>query len=72
MDDFEFSVDRFVEALDADPSRRAQVLRRWRERSWTIRKLRLCPAPDLFPSPTLYPGHLSVSSATAMVSLDPD
>jgi hypothetical protein len=68
-DDFEFSVDRFLEALQADERHRTEVLRRWRERSWTVRRIELHPSERLFPSETLYPGWLSVSGLpTAMGS----
>jgi hypothetical protein len=73
-DDFEDSVDRFVEALKGDESRRTEVMRRWRERSWTVKQFPLFPSDRLFPSPTLYPGSVSVSAstATAMISHESD
>jgi hypothetical protein len=40
-DDFNYSVDRLVETLDADDARRKVVLQRWRERSWTVRQIEL-------------------------------
>jgi hypothetical protein len=36
-DDFEYSVDHFIEFLERTPQRRTVALRRWHERSWTIR-----------------------------------
>ncbi|HXZ56400.1 MAG TPA: hypothetical protein VEG40_02335 [Gaiellaceae bacterium] len=78
-DDFEYSVNRFLEDLAADKRRRGVVLRRWRERSWTVRKITLYPSERLFPSETLYPGTMNVSAAneahlstaTSMTSLRP-
>jgi hypothetical protein len=72
-DDFAHSVGRFMEALQADEPRRKVVLRRWRERSWTVRPIPLVPSDQLHPSPTLYPGNFSASvaaSATTMISDD--
>ncbi len=48
-DDFEYSVGRFVEHLRTHPADRAQTLRRWRERSWTVRQVRLDPEPVVPP-----------------------
>jgi hypothetical protein len=69
-DDFEYSVDRFLAALSADERRRAEVLRRWRERSWTVRKLTLYPSERLFPSEKLAPGSVLLSAGTTMTSLE--
>jgi hypothetical protein len=76
-DDFEYSVDRFLEDLAADKQRRGLVVRRWRERSWTVRKVTLYPSKRLFPAETLYPGAaalsaanpVSLSTATSMTTL---
>jgi hypothetical protein len=68
-DDFEYSVHRFIEALQADERRRRRVLRLWRERSWTVEPIPLVPHENLFPSPMLFPGAISASvTATAAVS----
>jgi hypothetical protein len=70
-DDFEHSVDRFMDALQTDKRRRKIVLRRWRQRSWTVRRLPLYPSEQLFPSETLYPGGVELSvgaAATAMMT----
>jgi hypothetical protein len=69
-DDFEHSVSRFVQALQADAAdaHRRIVLRRFAERAWTVQQVPLVPHAQLFPGPTVYPGRLSVAttSATAM------
>ena len=73
-DDFEYSVDRFMGALQTDMRRRKTVLRRWHARSSTIRRLPLHPSEKLFPSKTLYPGGVELSvgvAATAMMNTDP-
>jgi hypothetical protein len=69
-DDFEHSVVRFMEALEADEPRRMEVLRRWRGRSWTIRDLALVPSDRLFPDPTLYSGAITVSTAMSTTTID--
>ena len=57
--------------LLTNPDRRREVLRRWRERVWTIRALPVYPSSSTFPSPTLYPGALSVSAAQAVTGFGP-
>ncbi len=73
-DDFEYSAARFLEALQADESRCEVVLRRWRERSWTVRPIPVAPSERLFPSPTLFPGSISASVAAGatVLSAAPD
>lgn len=73
-DDFEHSVEAFVEALKTDERRRAMVMQRWRDRAWTIRDLPLYPSEQLYPSPTLYPGSYGASgtSAATAMSAAPD
>ena len=39
-DDYRHSVEQFMDHLRSHPDDRAQTLRRWRERSWTVRQLR--------------------------------
>lgn len=73
-DDFEYSVDRFMSALQSDTRKRKTALRRWRARSWTVERLPLHPSKGLFPSETLYPGGVELSvgaTATAMMGSDP-
>lgn len=48
-DDYLHSVDRFIEHLRSHPDELAQTLRRWRERSWTVRQLRFDPEPAVAP-----------------------
>jgi hypothetical protein len=72
-DDFEDSVGRFIQALEANAPRGELALKRWRERSWTVRSLPVYPSAHTLPSPTLFPGAVSASvaaSATAYVSDD--
>jgi hypothetical protein len=42
-DDYRHSVEQFIEHLRTHPDDRAQTLKRWRDRSWTVRRLRLDP-----------------------------
>jgi hypothetical protein len=44
-DDYCHSVDQFIEHLRTRPDERAQTLRRWRERSWTLRQTQLDAEP---------------------------
>jgi len=44
--DFETSVERFLAALRDDDERRGEAVRRWRERSWTIRPLEVASHPS--------------------------
>ncbi len=42
-DDFEYAVDRFIAALQADPRHAAVVLQRWRDTTWSVQPFELIP-----------------------------
>lgn len=42
-DDFEESVESFVDLLERDDARRAEAVGRWHQRSWTVRRLEITP-----------------------------
>jgi hypothetical protein len=46
-DDYRHSVERFIEHLRSHPDERANTLRRWRERSWTVRQIQFDPEPTV-------------------------
>jgi|SRR5581483_7727370 len=57
-DDYAYSVDRFIEHLRQHPDDRANTLRRWHKRAWTVRDLKLDSAIHFT---TLHPGAASAS-----------
>jgi hypothetical protein len=67
-DDYEHSVDQFIEHLRVHAADRANALRRWRERKWTVRQLRLDPEP-LGRQPNW---SASVAASSASVIAPPD
>jgi hypothetical protein len=68
-DDFEYSVDRFVQRLREDEPHRKVVLRRLGTRSWTVRPIPTVPSEHLFPSPTTYPGSVNASVAASATTI---
>jgi hypothetical protein len=65
-DDYRHSVDTFIEHLRSYADERDKTLERWRERSWTVRQLRL----DREPAGIQFT-PLSASAASASVIAPP-
>jgi hypothetical protein len=65
-DDYKYSVEQFMEHLRAHPDERAQTLRRWRERSWTVRQLQIDPEPEADVGELSTVHASAASTATAM------
>lgn len=59
-EDYRHSVERFIDHLRRNPDDRANALRRWRERGWTVRQ------PRLDPEPTIFVNASAVSSASVI------
>lgn len=61
-DDYQHSVERFIEHLRLHRDDRRNALRRWRDRSWTVRQLRLDPHPVAFrPNPSAMPAASAIA-----------
>jgi hypothetical protein len=66
-DDYRHSVERFIEHLRSYPDERAKTLERWRDRSWTVRQLRLDPDPAAQVAPVGAASASVIGSASEIV-----
>lgn len=64
-DDFEASVESFLTLLRRDEERRAEAVRRWRERSWTVRHF------EFADSHRIYEFGFDTSAASSATAMGP-